>query len=235
VVAILLRGNSPAPGGSPFEGVHRRVGVCKFSRRWLQETDDHRRNVFRVRCAGPKFRRRLAVGGLVQAVVVAAAVQDSTPPVPRRSLRLMLRTVPMRESLRNELRWAPADRAAMLSVAYVKWLYWHTPNARRLWVGKRVAKSPPARGISSLLALRRACRWVELPNPTAGSPTEKNRLRPASLRRSLNEATQCRDHFGTTRLTQTSFGLAAETGLLRAGPHSNAQVRTTSAPDRPMT
>ena len=46
------------------------------------------------------------IGGLIQPVGVAWAIQNSTAPPLRRNLRLMLNTVPMRQSLRNELRFA---------------------------------------------------------------------------------------------------------------------------------
>ena len=41
-----------------------------------------------------KFRPRLAIGGLIQAVGVAFALQIRTPPSRRRNLHLMLDTVP---------------------------------------------------------------------------------------------------------------------------------------------
>lgn len=95
-------------------------------------------------CGGPKFRQRLAVGGLVEAAV-PVAVQDSTPPPLGRNLHQLLLTVIMRQSMRNELRFAPAERAAMVSVTYDNWLYRHVhvPYAKPWWMLEPVAQSPP--------------------------------------------------------------------------------------------
>jgi hypothetical protein len=75
---------------------------------------------------------------------VPVAVQDSTPPPPGRNRCLMLLTVPMHKTDRNQLCFAPTDRAAMVRVTLNNWLYRcvHVRQARTWWVLERMAESP---------------------------------------------------------------------------------------------
>lgn len=80
-----------------------------------------------IRCSPEPtlYRHRLAIGELIQAVVVPFALQIGTPPVRRPNLRLVLLTVPMRETDCIKLGIVAADWALMAGVAFDNWFDCH--------------------------------------------------------------------------------------------------------------